>query len=214
MDKNFILFYMGVVVPACVVFPFIPAVIRYRNFPTELRILSWFLLVDFLANCISSLLGMNGINNMAVMHIYTFVEFAILSYFYHFLFADKRISHVIAFTVVLFFVASLVNALFFQNIYTFNSYTKSIEALLVSILAITLFARDLDSIGGNKRVNAVMAYANTGILIYFSGSFIWFAVCNLMPSNSMFAWYMWALHATLLLVFYVLTAVTLWKYKK
>jgi hypothetical protein len=203
-----------VVVPASVVIPFIPAVTRYSVFPRELKILSWFLLIDFVANGINSLLAFNVINNMPVMHAYTFVEFSILAIFYRAVFSDKKMSRVINWLIPSFFAVCILNVLFFQNIFTFCTYTKSIEALIMAIFAIILFMRDLDSIGRDKNVNAVLAYANTGILIYFSGSFVWFAVCNLVPGGSVFRFNMWLLHATLVVVFYILTAITLWKYKK
>ncbi len=202
------------VVPASVVIPFIPAVTRYSVFPRELKILSWFLLIDFVANGINSLLAFNVINNMPVMHAYTFVEFSILAIFYRAVFSDKKMSRVINWLIPSFFAVCILNVLFFQNIFTFCTYTKSIEALIMAIFAIILFMRDLDSIGRDKNVNAVLAYANTGILIYFSGSFVWFAVCNLVPGGSVFRFNMWLLHATLVVVFYILTAITLWKYKK
>ncbi len=202
------------VAPASVIIPFIPAVTRYSVFPKELRILSWFLLIDFVANGINSLLGLNGINNMPVMHTYTFVEFTILAIFYRTVFADRKMYRVVNWLIPAFFAICVSNVLFFQDIFTFCTYTKSVEALIMAILAIMLFMRDLDSIGGGEKVNAVLAYANTGILIYFSGSFLWFAVCNLVPGGSVLGFSMWLLHATLLVVFYVLTAITLWKYKK
>lgn len=214
MIRDWWLFYLGVVVPASVVIPFIPAVTRYSVFPRELKILSWFLLIDFVANGINSVLGYNGINNMPVMHTYTFIEFAILAIFYRAVFADPKMSRVINWLIPAFFAICVLNVLFFQDIFTFCTYTKSIEALLMVIFGILLFMRDLDSIGGDKNVNAVLAYANTGIMIYFSGSFLWFAVCNLVPGNSFLAIIMWSLHGTLLIVFYILTALTLWKYKK
>ncbi|MBE2290312.1 MAG: hypothetical protein IAE95_12210 [Chitinophagaceae bacterium] len=214
MIKDWRVFYLGVVVPASVVIPFIPAVTRYSVFPRELRILSWFLLVDFVANGINSLLAFNLINNMPVMHTYTFVEFAILAIFYRAVFADEKMSRVINWLIPAFFGICVLNVLFFQDIFTFCTYTKSIEALIMAIFAVVLFMRDLDSIGGDKNVNAVLAYANTGILIYFSGSFLWFAACNLVPGGSVLSFIMWILHATFLVVFYILTAITLWKYKK
>lgn len=214
MIKDWRVFYLGVVVPASVIIPFIPAVTRYSVFPRELRILSWFLLVDFVANGINSLLAFNGINNMPVMHTYTFVEFAILAIFYRAVFADRKVTRVINWLIPAFFAICVLNVLFFQDIFTFCTYTKSIEALIMAIFAVMLFMRDLDSIGGDKNVNAVLAYANTGILIYFSGSFLWFAVCNLVPGGSVLGFMMWLLHGTLLIVFYILTAITLWKYKK
>ena len=214
MIKDWPLFYLGVVVPASVVIPFIPAVTRYSVFPQELKILSWFLLIDFVANGINSVLAYNGINNMPVMHTYTFIEFAILAVFYRAVFADKKMSRVINWLIPTFFSICVLNVLFFQDVFTFCTYTKSIEALLMVILAILLFMRDLDSIGGDKNKSVVLAYANTGIMIYFSGSFLWFAVCNIVPGRSVLGLIMWPLHGTLLIVFYILTAITLWKYKK
>jgi len=57
-------------------------------------------------------------------------------------------------------------------------------------------------------------YINSGMLIYFSGSFLLFIIYSVIISNYSLAYFIWDLHATFLLTMYILFAVALWKYKK
>ncbi len=147
------------------------------------------------------------------MHVYTFVEFALLAFFYKNILNTQQTGKIINWLIPSFLVICVVNALYFQNIHTYNTYTKSIEALIILILAITYFVKVLDKIEIEEKNVNVITYINSGLLIYFSGSFIWFVIFNLTIGNVGLGVIMWSIHATLLLILYILIAIALWKHK-
>jgi len=206
--------YMGVEVPASIIIPIIPAALKYRYLPEPQKIVSWYLFVAAIFSLINNLLGFSNINNMPVMHVYTFVEFVLLVLFYRNVLTGTRIGKYAVYAVPFFLIFCVVNVLFFQDIYTYNTHTKSIEALLVIFMAIAYFRKTLDRIGKDDARYSPLSYINSGLLLYFSGSFIWFTIFNLTVQNKSFGMVMWSIHATFLLVLYILIATALWKYKE
>lgn len=204
---------MAVVVPVSILLPISQAIIKYNRCPYELKIICWFLFASAISNIIGTFLAFKNINNMPVMHVYTFVEFVLLAFFYKNILNTQQTGKIINWLIPSFLVICVVDALYFQNIHTYNTYTKSIEALIILILAITYFVKVLDKIEIEEKNVNVITYINSGLLIYFSGSFIWFVIFNLTIGNVGLGVIMWSIHATLLLILYILIAIALWKHK-
>lgn len=213
LDKGLFFIYMGIVVPASILLPLSLATIKYNRLTIELKSISWFLFASAFSNIIGTILGFNNINNMPVMHVYTFVEFALLALFYKKLLNTQQSDKIINWLIPSFLVICVINVLYIQDLYTYNTYTKSIEALIILILAITYFVKVLDKVEIEEKNVNVITYINSGLLIYFSGSFIWFVIFNLTIGNVGLGVIMWSIHATLLLILYILIAIALWKHK-
>lgn len=212
-QKGFSVIYMAVIVPVSILLPIYQAVKKYSQLTAELKIISWFLFASAVSNIISAYFASNSMNNMPVMHVYTFVEFALLALFYKKLLDSERSGRIINLLIPSFFMMCVLNVLYFQDLYTYNTYTKSIEALLILIFSIVYFVKVLDKVEVEDKNQNVLTYINSGLLIYFSGSFIWFVIFNLTIGNVGLGVIMWSIHATLLLVLYILIAVALWKHK-
>jgi hypothetical protein len=204
---------MAVIVPVSILLPIYQAVKKYKQLPVELIYISWFLFASAISNVVSAYFASKTINNMPVMHVYTFVEFALLALFYKKLLNTKQSDRIINWLIPSFLVICVVNAIYFQSVLTYNTYTKSIEALIILILAITYFVKVLDNDDTEEKNVNVITYINSGLLIYFSGSFIWFVIFNLTIGNVGLGVIMWSIHATLLLILYILIAIALWKHK-
>ncbi len=204
--------YVGIIVPACIIIPIIPAIIRYRALSNELKCIAWYLFVAAFTSIINTMLSRNNINNMPVMHFYTMLEFSILALFYKQLL--QGISKFISALIPFFILLCIANVIFFQNILTFNTYTKSVEAILIIFFSIAYFKNMLDATGSEIKWAGPLVYINSGLLFYFSGSFILFVIQNILIQNKDLVSIMWSIHATILLLLYILIAVALWKHKK
>jgi hypothetical protein len=206
--------YLGIIIPLSIVIPIVPALLQYKRLPGQLKVIVWYLFLSAISNAVTRILAYNYINNMPVMHVYTLLEFVLLALFYREVLAKGKTGILIPLMVSLFTLLCIGNVLFLQNMHTYNTYTKSIEALLIIVLGVFYFKQNLDSIVSGKDRNTSLMYINSGLLIYFSGSFIWFVVYNMTVMNERMGMVMWSIHATLLLLLYVLIAIALWKYKK
>jgi hypothetical protein len=69
-------------------------------------------------------------NNMPIIHLYTAIEMVFFCWFYKTILWPQGNRFLKVWLPVLFTVLCIVNALRYQNIYTYCSYTRSVEALI------------------------------------------------------------------------------------
>lgn len=213
-QTSYIYIYVGIIVPLTIIIPVLIAIFKYRHLSSELKIAAWYLFLGGFSNFITSLLAFNNITNIPVFHFYTALELTLLCIFYKMILGGSVISRYIHPLIVVFLLLCVVNVLFFQNLFTFNSYTKTLEAIIIVFLALAYFKKNLDETAVSTSPQNPVVYINSGVLIYFSGSLIIFVIENLSISNITFWKVVWTLHASLLMIMYQLFAVALWKFKK
>jgi len=204
---------MGMIAPASIVIPIVPALLRYRHMAPSFRIVCWYLFLGAFTSILFNAMSFRNINNLPLSHFYTVIELIIIVQFYSRVVPGKDVTRKLRYVSLLFVIVSIVNALFLQNIFTFNTYTKSLESLVVMVLAIIYFMRTLDTESFGKHDGRALNFINSGFLLYFSGSFIWFTIVNLTVANQSLNLMMWSVHATLLMVQYIFIAVALWRVK-
>ena len=162
-----------------------------------------------------TLFASQNVNNMPVIHIYTFLELILLSWFYLSIFKRPviRWSIVVLAASVLIFL--LMDTLLFGRIYRFNNNGKSLEALLIILLAVCYFIRALDHTdkATTKSNNPTFTYINAGLLLYFSSSLILFIINTIDPRYVSISLVVWDMHASFLLLMFILFSIALWKYK-
>jgi hypothetical protein len=207
-------FFMTVVVPLSETLPVAIAIYKYKQFPRELKRFAWYLFLNCTANCVGSILSYHWINNLWLIQIYAVVEIITLSLFFKMLLTGTRVHKYMNAIMVTFVTAAVVNVLFFQHLFTYPGFTKSIESILFIFLTISYFKKVLDHVDPpNKTGNSVL-FINSGLLIYFSGSFTLFVISKLIIINFTLNRFVWNTHASLLLIMYMLFAFALWRYKK
>lgn len=191
-----------------------PAIVKYRTLPTELRIICWYLLLSGFSNLVNNVLGFQKINNLAVGHIYTILEFTLFCAFYRSTINSAVLNRYLPFISGGFALFSIVNFLFFQQLSVFNSYTKTLESFCMMFFAIAYFKVALDSVNISNHKADALSCINAGVLIYFSGGLVLFAIQNIRLSNHSFWEVLWVAHASFLFIMYQLFALGLWWYKK
>ena len=196
-----------------IIVPISLSVIKFKQLPKELKIIALYLCSSGLSNFISKVLADFSINNLPLAHLYTVVEFGIICFFYYNLLASKKIKKYIPYIFISFFAVCVINALFFQPIFHYNTYTKPIEAILVIGLAISYLLQLLEDFDRVIKNNVELIYINSGFLLYFSGSFVLFTIFNIFVRNTAVAFAILDVHATILLFMYILFTIALWKFK-
>lgn len=206
---------MGIVVPACIVAPLAAAIWHYKILSPAYRALTAYLSIAALSSIIISSMGLLKMNNMPAMQIYTLVEFLALSVFYKRLLDGSVIAKYIPHIIVVYCILFVLNIIFYQPLLTYNSYTRVLEAVIVILYSIIYFTKNLDDIASTTTTPVGRtAYVNAGFLLYFSGSLALFLVTNLIELFHPVFRIIWSVHATLLLILYILLTIALWKYKK
>jgi hypothetical protein len=201
MAPNFLYVYSGIIVPASGLIPVVIAIVRYNNINRPLKTVFSYLVFACIGNIISSVLAFRHINNLPLLHIYTIFEFLLLGVFFFRTMPAIIYRKIVLAGLVLFPLLCIVNFLFIQNLYVFNSYTRSLEAILMIIFCVMYFFIKEES-------NSIQseAWIVIGILLYFSGSLVQFSFSNVVSNlvSHTLKTVIWSLHATLVLLMYML----------
>jgi len=200
-------FYLRVIVPVSVLAPVATAIPKYAFLPPGYRVLLYYLLFAGSMNVVSTVLAVYKIPNLCLLHFYTMAELALLSWFFAKTPATGVSAKGLSAITVLFAVAGIVNFLFFQSLDNFNTYTRPIEGLIVAGCCISYFYcydAGIRPPGGRAAANCIIA----GILLYFSCALLLFVFAGavLKENNRAMRMAAWNIHATLVLIMYLLIA--------
>ena len=101
---------------------------------------------------------------------------------------------------------AIMNSLYLQSLFHFNSYARGIEALIMIVFCLIYIAKDHEEGSwGSVPEN----WVNAGILLYFSGSISQFTFSNVVSVHApqYFKMIIWDIHATFVWIMYVLFSV-------
>ena len=201
--------YMGVIVPASVIVPIVFAIAKYRHINKPLTTIFWYLLFAGVVNACAAFMAFRRINNLPLLHVYTIVEFVFLGLFFYQFIKRPVVRKLILAGILLFPVYGFINFTFVQNLHVFNSYTRPVEAvLLITCSVVYFYNRTLDN-QDHAWHTQPETWIVTGILIYFSSSLVQFSFSNVVSSlaGRETKLFIWAIHATLVLIMYLSFAV-------
>lgn len=194
------------------------ALLIYGRLKGELRIFSWFLFLSGFIQITSSILWFNRMNNLPLLHLYVAAGFLCLAWFYAGVLQGLINQKIIWGGAILFTCFTIINSLFFQKIFTFNSNALTVESVLVIILSLFTFLALLNDIVKQQKVHLVKSlnWINSGLFIYYTSSLLIFYFGDLFTKKFpvFLNQYTWALHAFFSLVMYSCFFVGLWKRPK
>lgn len=197
-----------------IIIPVVTGTLRYGNLSKECRIIFFFTIIACITEITSYITRSRGINNMPLLHIYTVIEFVIISWFYHLLFKRIFSFSPLPLIAVLFVIGSIINSLWIQEILSFNSYIRGIEAVLIILYALIILYVFFFQPDAKKTVDDPVFWINAGILIYFSGATTLFILSNyILPLGYQFNKNIWGVHALLSIIMYLSITTGLWKSK-
>ena len=149
----------------------------------------------------------DGVNNLFLMHLYVPLKFILFTGAYrHFLkgFVSTRI---LVWVVVLFIGYNIFNTMFIQSITEYNSYPRALGSFLISIYAILWYLKALTNMEIRRLRDEPVVWFNTGVLIYFAGSFFVFILSNQVLFQSVaLSKQVWLISSTLMFIFYQIIA--------
>jgi hypothetical protein len=209
-------FFMSVLVPCSILLPILIGLLKLQRLPASARIIWYYLIVSAVVSAAFTFMGRRlHINNMPLVHLYTPVEIIFFCWYYTKILWPRGNRVVNIWLPILFTAICIINALWFQSIYTYSSYTRSLEALICIILALIYFARMAAYNNEKKNVSKPGLYFNSGIFLYFSGGFMVVVFSNLIINlpHSNYA-VIFVIYAALVLCMYLLFSVAFLLCKK
>jgi hypothetical protein len=189
--------------------------IRIRYLLPQQKIILGYCLLSLIAESISFYLWRQKTNNMPLYHLFPVLELSIFLWYFEKNYGQLA-NHCLHKTILISYILfTVINFLFFQHLYELNTYSRTFESLIMIYLAISGFYLLLKGNYIEEKLVFQFTAVNTGILLYFSGSLLYFILGNFLGSNEIQLYKLgWIFHAFLNIVFYCILSLSLWKPKK
>lgn len=210
--------FMGIIVPGAIIIPIAVAIKKYRVLTKGYRYLFIYLWFTAIANLSAQLMAANYINNMPLIHLDTLVETVLLVLFFKHTLHQKDLTVLINGVLIVFPVLCILN-LFFQSIYSFNTYTRSLEAIILTAFCGIYWLSGTESgnnvPGPESTSDAALTWTEvsgnwivSGIQLYFASAMFLFIFSNFLMFNSAQQTniLLWNMHAGITLVMYLFFA--------
>lgn len=211
-------FFNNVIVPLSILLPLCIGAIKFRKFSASAKMGYWYIIASAVLSSVATVIGRYfHQNNLPLSHLFAVIELGIIVLFYKMLFITNTSNRLYYGIIIAFTILCIVNAVFFQSIYTYNSYTKSIEALICILFAMKYFASIASVNNSSKKVlTSPDFYFNVAFFQYFSGAFMLFVFSNFIITNLSKSdfFIIWTIHAALVLIMYMLFSVAFLLCKK
>lgn len=191
--------------------PFLISVFRYKFLNKIQKRLLLLIVTNVAVESISRLLWYNKINNLPLYHIYTVIEFFLITNIYKSALSKLFPQHFFTVSSILFTFLAILNTLFFQGIFTFNSNMTTLMGLIIIFYSLCYFYSLLKEIKYSGLESKPMFWINSGFLIYFSSNIILFFLNNNLFEKSTEASYVvWGLHAIINMILTIFYTVSVW----
>lgn len=198
-------FYQGYLVPGSTLLPIAAGIIYYKHISKPLHTLTAYLAIALLINIAGIVMASYSINNLPLLHFYTMFELLAIMLYYKHAFANKRMDRWINLIMVIYPILCVLNFTFLQSIYTFNTYTRPLEAMIVIMFSGIYLAGQHPEDKEGPATNPGRWVAG-GFLMYFFSSLFQFIFSNVVSKSAPkhIKLLIWNIHDTFVLIMYVL----------
>lgn len=194
------------------------AAVCFKKLGREMKVFSYFVFFSGFIQFTSLFFWFASKNNMPLLHIYVPFGLMMLARFYAVLLKNFINTKIIWFMSLLFFVFSILNSLFLQNMFMFNSNALTIESIFITILALFTFTAFLNNIVKETIGQDIKSlnWVNAGLFTYYSASLLIFYFSNTIAKTFSvdLNLYTWVLHSFFSVVMYTCFLISLWKRHK
>ncbi|WP_109098727.1 hypothetical protein [Aquimarina sp. AU58] len=191
--------------------PLLLSVLKFKSLNKIQLRLGYLLLVTLIVEFISNVLWYQKINNLPVYHFFTVIQFLLIVNIYKRALSQTFSKYFFTSLGIGFMVFAVVNIMFFQDLFTFNSNATTLMGAIVIFLSLSYFYALLKEVKYSALETNPMFWINSGFLIYFSSNLILFYINNSMFKGSTEASYLvWGLHAVINIVLTIFYTVAIW----
>ncbi|MEM7085542.1 MAG: hypothetical protein AAF489_05125 [Bacteroidota bacterium] len=183
-----------------------------KKLNTPFRRLFYFLILNLITEILAFTFMQFEYNNLPLLHLYTLGEFVLFSYFYRNL-IDKpvRLKNVFIYFVGMGCVLIVLNSVFLQSIYAFNTFAKTSVQVVIIAYAVLYFYNLVENRSLSSAESKSLRLVNSAVLIYYSGSLFIFMYGKFSLINVEGYVVFWAFNAILNFIFQLLILIGLWK---
>jgi hypothetical protein len=192
--------------------------VRYKTLGNALKIFAWFVFLSGIVQFTSLGLCLANKNNMPLLHFYVAAGLPFLVWFYKAVLNDF-ISAKIMWGIIIFFLPlTILNSVFLQDIFRFNSNALALESIIVIILALftfIFFLNDTMKETGVKDIKS-LTWINSGLFIYYLSCLLifYFGDTIIFRFSKDLSRLTWIFHSFFSIVMYTCFFIGLWKRSK
>ncbi len=187
---------------------------KFRSLPREIKRLGPFLFITLFVQFYSVYLSRQGLPNLYLLHIYTFLELLSLAYFYSYLLKDQPAAQkaipLLTGTVSVLIIA---NTIFLEPITGFNSNAKSLVQISLIGAAIYYFFIAFGKVDLARPLPRALILVNFAVMLYYSSTLFIFMSSRFLNDNHLAPSLhnlFWAINALIYVIFVLLIFVSLW----
>lgn len=196
-------FYMGVVVPSMVMLPIVVAVIKMEYWKAPERLSFFYLIASGIFNVVAKLTASFHINNLPFLHLYTVIEFCLLCAFFRSLFIDRSTRLLLGWLMIVFPVIAVVYIIITDSLFTYNVLPRFLSSIILLAFCIRFLISNLNAREYKNPFSTIVVIA---LLLYFSSSSIFFALIEFVRKSKGLV-FLWNVHATFVLIMYLIFTV-------
>lgn len=208
MAKDLVI-YIGYISLFSTILPLFFGYLNRKTLGAELRVLYLLLLISLLTDMVTVYLSANRINNLFLFHLYTFFEYVLLSYIFHLLFKDRKLSWLVLGCTLLLFAFSILDATWIHSLREMNTLTVFTESIILISYTGIFFYQFLQRLEFSDPLANPFFWFNAAVLFYFAGNLFLFIFSNYVlsePSNML-----WVINHVINILFKFILGMTFWK---
>lgn len=187
----------------------------FRRLPQAFKVFTFYLLLELIIEVSAHILAANKIRNLPLLHILTLGEFVLLSLFFRILlkevaFFQKYFNHFFI-TGIVFIIA---NSLFFENIFIYNSISKSGVQIAIISYAVIYFYQLTNHVNLQDQLHKSLRLINAAIIIYYSASLFVFLFGQIINAKGSKFFHLGIpiFHTSIYLIFQIIILIAIIKY--
>lgn len=187
-------------------------IIRFKYLKNELRFIWYFTLLGAFSEIATRSISYfyPKLNTLPGLHLYTILEFVTIGLFYHTYFGNFFHKKILPYTIIGFVLLAIINALWVQGIFNFNTYASGLEGILIILLSLLCFYKMLIELDTRDPTKQPIFWINSGFLFYFAGNLFIFILSNFIKGDNYLLSLAWGMHAFLMLVLHLFLGIGLW----
>ncbi len=205
---------MALIAPSFVALPISIALSRIKMLDKPGKQLLVYLFLNGVTGLIVTSLGYLKVPNLGFYHFASVFIASSVFLFFRSIIAQAHIKKIISLIIFVYPVLEILNTLYLQPLTQFNSYTLSLQCIVVIVLSFVYFyhkEQDLNAKWSDNGINWMVA----GLLLYFSSAFFTFNFSNyislLLRSQNLL---MWNIHGVVTILLYLFIAKGYSKYTR
>lgn len=206
--------YMAVIAPSVIIVPLAVAIFKYAYWKNSLaeKIAFAYLIFSAFFNIVASVTTYMHINNLPLLHLYTVLEFWIVCIFFRNIFYAKPLRKLLFFLPLAFSVFSVLYIIWAHNLFGFNSLSRFLESMMIVGFCIYFLYLDFSNIVSSQSMFNFSIVV--GLMLYFSSASVLFGLSNAILKNRVLNILIWNIHATIMLIMYLIFAWAFLRLKK